>query len=173
MWSLRKCSLIQVFLHCNTNNTKRRWLMFKRSFLAVFLFLVLASVGFAGEETIVHDGTLTAQTHSSSDAFVYRSHICESTSSDCDVPDKYVFGTPKLRVRFWAPATQGYARHYIITDSQGTMVGYQYFYSSMSSGWNDLALDYALPNGDYEFIFISAGDDGRTAVSDPYKFSVY
>lgn len=147
--------------------------MFRKLCVVLFVILVAVSVSFAGEEVVEHEGTITIQDSSQPDIFVNRSHVCNSVSLDCAIPENLISGTPELYVRVLLPSTQVYDRHYIVTDVQGAFVYYEFISSSVTSGFNIFSITAPLANGLYKFYFIAAGADGKAGMSDPYNFKVF
>lgn len=147
--------------------------MFRKLFVFLFIMSVVVSVSFAGEEVVEHEGTITIQDSSQPDIFVNRSHVCDSGSLDCAIPENIIAGTPELYVRVYLPSTQVYDRHYIVTDVQGAFIYYEFISSSVTSGFNVFSLVVPLANGQYQFYFIAAGADGKAGMSDRYSFKVF
>lgn len=135
----------------------------------MIVVLISASFAFAEGEINV-SSVITPKDTIAAHAFFDMAHMCTSGSENCKEPEKYTTGTPRMYVVFWAPAAQVYSRHYIITDMAGTLVAYENFSGSLTSGWNARFQDFSLPAGFYKFIAIFVGADGRTAISDPYTF---
>jgi len=84
-----------------------------------------------------------------------------------------IFNAPVLHISFWAHRTQTYYRHYLVTDTAGTVVFYGFFSSSLAGlTYHTFNLQQSLNNGDYVFTMVIAGDLDGILVSDQFHFSV-
>ncbi|MEF9426869.1 MAG: hypothetical protein L0956_06755 [Candidatus Mariimomonas ferrooxydans] len=149
--------------------------MVKKFSLIIFIVLATVSTSFAGEERIISEGDISAMDYTSvSDAMFDRVHMCSYFTSDCKVPGSYTLGQPRFNMRFWAPATQAYARHYLISDAAGTLVTYELYTSTISYGWSERIYDpiASLPNGDYIFTVIWQGTVDVRAAMKSSSFAV-
>lgn len=154
--------------------------MTKKILAAFILILFFVSAGFAGQgkEVVISEGLLSQgdpsveNFTSSSDAMFDRAHMCSTTDSDCSIPRSYTTGQPKFHMRFWAPASQDYTRHYLIADSAGTLLHYYVTTSYISSGWGTRSYEPpSMSSGDYIYTVIWQGTDGRAAIKS-YNFAV-
>ncbi len=135
----------------------------------VFFVLVFSSVSFAGPELKVSAG-LKAKTFD--DLSFDQAHMCSSSSSDCFVAEKVTFVTPVLHITFFSPIDQGSTIHWIISDSAGTLVTYNFTTPFLAAGSNTFELGQPLPIGDYVFTSIVVGNTSGAIISDQYRFSV-
>lgn len=143
----------------------------KKLFIIISAFLLLSASFVFADEAVKGASLVTPKDTIPSHAFFDVAHICTSTSTNCKEPEKYTYGIARAYVVFWAPASQVYARHYIITDMAGTLVRYHEITSALSSGWIARYHDFSgLPAGFYTLTVILVGADGRAAVSQPYTF---
>ncbi len=149
--------------------------MYKKVFLAVLLTLFVVSSGYAGEEKIISEGKISADNFTSiGDAMFDRAHMCSQSVSDfdCAIPESYTLlpDQPKFHLRFWAPASQSYNRHYLITDSAGTLVSYDFFSGFLPFSWNERVYVPSSFFGicDYTFYVVYQGNDGRAAVKSSF-----
>ncbi len=137
--------------------------MFKKIIFLLAAVLFVVSVCYADGERIIPDGKLSIDSFTSPDDAIFdRAHMCSASVSDadCAIPEAYTIEQPKFHLRFWAPDSQNYNRHYLITDSAGTLVYYALFNSFIFFGWNTITYEPSnafFGNGDYNFYVIYQG----------------
>lgn len=145
-----------------------------KKLLLVLFILLVPGLSSGGEEIDVMGETATP-THGDSalpDVFFFLAHTCETATTDC-LPDNLVSNPFAVYLKVWAPSTQSYTRHYIVTDTEGALVGYASATGVLTIGTNHLSVTFSLTAGKvYRFIGIVAGADGKAGVSDPYTFKV-
>ncbi len=136
---------------------------------AVFFFLMFSSVSLAGPDLKTGSG-IKAKTFN--DLSFDQAHMCSSTSSDCFVAEKVTFVMPVLHITFFSPVDQGATIHWIVSDSAGTFVTYNFTTPFLAAGSNTFELGQPLPVGDYVFTSIVVGNVSGAIISDQYRFSV-
>lgn len=152
--------------------------MFKKVLLSVLLMLFAVSFGYSGEEIISQGLISTDDFAPPGDAVFDRAHMCSQTVSDadCAIPETYTLEQeqPKFHLLFWAPNSQNYNRHYLVTDSAGTLVSYELFSGFLASDWHTLTYvpDAFIPVGDYNFYVIFQGTGNGKAAVKSYFFAV-
>ena len=100
--------------------------------------------------------------------------VCDANAvPPCETPTRLIYGKPRFTIEFWSPMTQDYYRHYVVTDSAGTVVYYNLFSGSLpGDSIQKTWLDIVLPDGDYTFTAVIAGGVSGMAVTDQLRFSV-
>lgn len=150
--------------------------MYKKAFLVVLLTLFVVSVGYAGEEIISEGKISTDDFAPPGDATFDRAHMCSDivSNADCAIPETFTFQQPKFHLRFWSPNSQNYKRHYLITDSAGTLVSYELFTGFLASDWHTLTYvpEDFIDIGDYNFYVIFQGTGNGKAAVKSYFFAV-
>jgi hypothetical protein len=146
----------------------------KKWYLLAIMVLLVPAVSFGGEQ-IRAKGGIQAKGFGDFELSFEQAHVCSVQSADsgtCDIPEKLVFGTAVLHIVVFVPQTQGYTRHYIVSDPAGTFASYFTSHSFLDAGFQTIELDQPLPAGDYVFTAVLAGDNGIAAIGDQYRFSV-
>jgi hypothetical protein len=144
----------------------------KKILFSLLCILVLTSLCYATTEEISSQSVRTASEYAAGDIFFYHAYVYESGDADA-IAQNIIFGTPVLVWQFWVPTTQTYYRHYIITDSTGTMVFYNVFSGSLTgSTIATITLSPSLPTGDYTWTGVVAGATSGMAVTHQVRFSV-
>ena len=106
------------------------------------------------------------------DVFHRVAHTCQTFAQGCG-PDNIVFGSFLAYIEVFIPFTANCTRHYINGDIEGALVGYQTFTGVLPGGTtHTLSTGFTLPAGLYKFISIVVCDNGKTAVSDWFRFRV-
>lgn len=147
-----------------------------KKLLAVLFILLVPSLSSGSEEIDLKDVTppVVQRDATLPDVFFYLAHTCQTFAVDC-LPDNLVSNPFVAYIKFFVPSTQPYTRHYIVTDTEGAIVGYTGSSSALTGPGNqDRFNPISLTSGKvYRFIAIVVGEtDGKSAVSDPYTFRV-
>ena len=142
-----------------------------KKLLFVLFVLALPSVAFAQDNLLSSETVPAPKSALAPDIFHFRAHTCISGATNCG-PDNLVTASLfATYIDLFVPVTQSYSRFYIVTDTEGNVVGFGASTSTLTGGTrNALFLNFALPPGLYKFISIVAGADGRLAFSDYYRF---
>jgi hypothetical protein len=143
----------------------------KKYLFPLLIILFIPVVCYGGEERVKK--VFTMRSFSAADVSFDQAHVCDAQSFDCRIPEKLITSFPVLNIQFFAPDFGTYHRHYIIADTAGTFVIYEFFSTFESAGTISFELDeQSLPDGDYIFTAIVVGPGNNAAISDPYRFSV-
>jgi hypothetical protein len=143
----------------------------KKILIAVFCIFAFASVCFAVTADPPTAGVRGTAEFSVSDLFIYNAYVYDSDDGAA-APTKIVQNDAVLIIKFWAPLTQDYYRHWLVTDPTGTFVYYLPFDNVRTAGIQTAFTVVNLPDGDYIFTGVVAGADSGIAVTDPWHFSV-
>ena len=147
--------------------------------LLAVLLVALPMVASAAEETVVSSSDPAPKSWLAPDIFHVLAHSCNIPSLTCG-PDNLVTNAFGALIRIWVPVTQNYDRFFIFTDTEGNVRSISGFSGVLSAGFNTISLSgVSLPDsgnvatrGLYKFISIIIAADGRTALSDYYRFRV-
>jgi hypothetical protein len=143
--------------------------------LAIICILAFASACFAqtGETVEAMSVDRAASEWAVGDLYFLYTYVYASGDVN-KKPARIIVGNWNFVWNVWTPKTQIYWRHYIVSDPTGTIVSYAPYSGSMTGGqYNEITYGGpSLPDGDYTFTVVVAGEESDMAISDPFKFSV-
>ncbi len=144
----------------------------KKILFATLCILVFASFCYAAADEVVGGQTRAKSDFVSGDSYITYVYVSDSADAS-DLPTHIVTADVNVWVGVHAGMTQTYFRHYMITDSAGTLVDYDMVSGDWSADtFHNLGLPFTLPIGDYTFTFVAAGGTSGMAVADQVRFSV-
>ena len=140
----------------------------------LFVVVLLGPSMVSASEHVSTTAQRSANEYADSQISAVGAFACDTTPDPtCAAATRLIFGTPGVKMVLWVPTTQVYYRHYLITDSAGTVVYYDMFSGSLTGlNYATLWIDVSLPAGDYTFTGVVAGDYSGIMVTDQVRFSV-